>query len=145
MRALVLVLLLAACERHTLIAMPDAGGLPDAGTPDAGPPPDAGLPNEPAPGGECDQQDDCAACMYCSYAPFQTCNGIALACEENAACLALSSCVSTCITEACVEGCAAIHSGGVDLFVAFYDCMLCDACPADCRDRQATWCDGPPL
>lgn len=148
MRALLLVLIFG-CEQHVLVQAPDGGGA-DAGggAVDAGPPismSDAGVAIEPIPGGECDQQDDCNACAQCSYAPFQTCNGAALACEENSSCLGLNSCVGGCSDSACVQGCGDRFRAGVPLFLAFYECMFCDACPADCRERHPTWCEEPPF
>lgn len=142
MRALfVLVLLASGCTPTTLVATPDAP-LADAGL-DA--PPDAPEPIEPPGGSECDQQDACEACRSCSVAPFETCNALALACEDDTECLALTTCVAGCRDRDCTQACGAAHPGGVGPYLAFVRCTICDACPADCRDHHALWCEEPPF
>jgi hypothetical protein len=137
----VFVLSIVGCTSLPIVVISDGATVPsDAGvTADAGPMP------EPEPGSECDQQDDCSACNTCSYAPRQTCNNLALGCEENAECLALLECVNRCADGACVQSCGQAHTSATAQLVALYQCMLCDACPADCRAHRAVWCEAPPF
>jgi hypothetical protein len=138
-------LLLGACTEERVIVIPDAGTAmreEDAGSREV----DAGPPEEPFTDNECDQQDDCDACMQCSYAPHLACNNLALACEERGDCTSLLACASGCgDDEACLTGCAERYPSGIDLVNEFYSCMICTACPADCRAHYATWCVEPPF
>ncbi len=141
------VIWLAACVQAKVITAPDDAAVADApndarvdaAVADAGP-----LP-EVTGGGECDQQDDCDSCATCSQAAFRQCNALTLACEDDAECVALHSCINGCGTQECTNTCAAAHTGAIDLLNSLLQCMVCTACPADCRELRFTWCESPPL
>jgi hypothetical protein len=146
MRSLVLVLfLLAGCTRTTVIVTPDGGAL-DAASLDAALLPDTGPLPEPTGGSECDQQDDCGSCLRCTMAPREECSGPAVACDLDPECAALSACVNGCTAgEGCVAACGAAHPSATAAFLRMFDCMICHACPADCRELGPTWCQEPPF
>jgi hypothetical protein len=147
MRSLALCLLLAGCTTTTIIVTPDGGAPSDASIVDAPLGTDAGPAPEPVGGSECDQQDDCQTCLTCSYAPSQRCNGLALACEDDADCSALVTCLNGCGSSDvdCDQACGAAHPGATALLRSFYECAICSACPADCRELAHTWCEAPPF
>ena len=143
------VLALAAllgCAEVPVIVAPDAGDAGSTPRVDAWVPPDAGPRPEPAPGGECDQQDACERCLNCAIAPRQSCNAAALACSEDDACRALWECINACGDEGpCLGACGEAHPSGRAGFLAVYECATCGACPADCRTLYPTWCIEPPF
>jgi hypothetical protein len=143
MRSLhVLVALSVVACTPTYVIVGEDAPLGDAGL-DA--PPDAPLPREPSGGSECDQQDDCDGCARCSIAAFELCNGSALDCEDDPGCLALMGCLSACGDTACAQACGTAHASGIPLARSYTRCVVCDACPADCRSRTAVWCEEPPF
>ncbi|HEY8432875.1 MAG TPA: hypothetical protein VIL20_31100 [Sandaracinaceae bacterium] len=146
--AIFVAIAFAGCAEVRLIDGPDAGdgGAPfDAAGRDAGAR-DSGPPLEPTPGGECDQQDDCGVCLACSTAYRQDCNPRAVACSDDEECSALWRCINDCPDdEACLAACGDAHPDGREPFLALYECAVCDACPADCRELVPTWCFEPPF
>lgn len=142
--ALLLAASLVGCEDHTLITAPDGGrSQVDGAVLDAGS--DAGVPIEPIGGSACDQQDDCEACQSCALGPHQLCVDLILACEEQSECVALVECMNPCPDVACMRQCADAHPSAVPLVRAVQQCRVCEACPADCRDLQVTFCQEPPF
>lgn len=137
---------LLGCAEVPVIVAPDAGDAGSAPLVDAWVRPDTGPPPEPAPGGECDQQDACESCLNCAIAPRQSCNAEARACSDDAECRALWECISGCGDEGpCLTACGDAHPSARAGFLAVYECATCGACPADCRTLYPTWCIEPPI
>jgi hypothetical protein len=146
-RAMLGALLVFGCAERAVIVGPDGddAGLRATSDGDAGV--DAGPAIEPLAGSLCDQQDDCDACIACSQTSRQACIDRAIACDMSSDCVAIAACLDGCGLDdgGCARACAARHPRGAAVVRAFLLCGICDACPADCRELHAAWCEEPPF
>ena len=75
--------------------------------------------------------DNTTGCLAC--ANTNICSAQRTACNSNAACLQLETCLAACPpdSQACLQQCAATHPNGVAAYGALGQCMAC-ACKSDC-------------
>ena len=83
---------------------------------------------------------DCDGCFEASTTGNGSCTGAVNACFNNATCSALVQCINGCTTQTCVNNCAQMHSGGVDLYNAIFECVCDVGCATECMD--APMCQG---
>jgi hypothetical protein len=82
---------------------------------------------------------DCVACQTCA---MQTeCAAQFGACQANAECVALNTCLNGCPPgdQACLDGCAVAHPNGEADLETAANCVFCSSCPIDC-DGQSLGC-----
>ncbi len=143
-------LLVASCARATVISVVEDGGVDTDATTDGNATTDMLAPRvdmgeEPLPGGECDQQDDCDACATCAASHNPRCTALWQDCSNETDCSDLLDCVTLCTTNDCFQACGDAHPASTDAVNGVYQCLICNACSADCRAGYSTWCESPPL
>ncbi len=92
----------------------------------------AGTPLPPPP-----PASSCSACQSKALSAAGACQSAIQACESDASCVALASCVQNCDPNdsACIQGCASKNSKGISAYVAIDDCVCNTGCVTECASQ----------
>lgn len=92
----------------------------------------AGTPLPPPP-----PASSCSACQSKALSAAGACQGAVQACESDASCVALATCVQNCDPNdsSCIQGCASKNSKGVGAYVAIDDCVCTTGCVTECASQ----------
>lgn len=83
-------------------------------------------------GNTCDGSGDCQTCNAC--ADMGACAPSLEACNANADCISLWTCLSSCLSgdTACESDCYVMNPNGENDYIAYVSCVVCSECFSDC-------------